>query len=89
MGGAQGLPATRLLLKLLRTWALGVAAVPMLGTGFTSVRSCTFSQNTTISRKTYHLVCFSIKGSDSSSWIASEKIVHMQVEVGIPYYIRV
>ena len=71
------------LLKLLRVlgpWALGVAAVPLLGTGFTSVRSCTFSQNTnpiTVSRKTYYLVCFSIKVSNSSSWIANEKTMHV------------
>ena len=89
---------SRLLLKLLGvlallgTWALGVAAVPLLGTGFTSVRSCTFpksTNSTTVSRKTYNLVCLSIKVSDSGSWIASEKIMHMQVEVGVPYCIRV
>ena len=80
------------LLKLLVPRALGVATVPLLGTGFTSVRSCTFpksTSSTTVSRKTHNLVCFSIKVGDSGSWIASEKVVHMQVEVGVPYCIRV
>ena len=46
MTGGAVQSRSRLLLKLLGvlgTWALGVAAVPLLGTGFTSVRSCSIA----------------------------------------------
>ena len=81
------------LLRMLGPWALGIATVPLLGTGFTSVRPCTFSQKTTIaitvSRKTNHLMCFSIKGSNRGRWVASKEIMHVQVEISIAYCIGV